>query len=108
MLATRTAWFEECGGPPIGNKCESPASAGDCRAWLACWPARLLGAKRLGMHGTTLHGTPPFCLCAMSCMQLLICVLNTFAVALERTAWQQPVSAGAISDRGKQAVGAPA
>ena len=31
-----------------------------------------------------------------------------FAVALERTAWQQPVSAGAISDRGKQAVGAPA
>ena len=36
MLAIRTAWFEECGGPPIGNKREWPASAGDCRAWLQC------------------------------------------------------------------------
>ncbi|DBB04825.1 hypothetical protein WJX82_007389 [Trebouxia sp. C0006] len=42
MIDIRTAWFEECGGPPPGNK-----------------------------------------------------------LALERTAWQQPVSAGAISERGK-------
>lgn len=42
MIDIRSAWFEECGGPPPGNK-----------------------------------------------------------LALERTAWQQPVSAGAISERGK-------
>jgi hypothetical protein len=44
MMDIRTAWFEECGGPPIGNK-----------------------------------------------------------LALERSAWQQPVASGAISQRGKQA-----
>ncbi len=43
MVATRDAWFAECGGPPAGNK-----------------------------------------------------------LALERNLWQQPVDAGAISQRGKQ------
>ena len=45
---------------------------------------------------------------AMSGITALSLGAHSSAVALERTAWQQPVSAGAISDRGKQAVGAPA
>ena len=58
------------------------------------------------IDNTTREGLPS--LCATPCMQLSLGAPTILAVALERTAWQQPVSAGAISDRGKQAVGAPA
>ena len=63
------------------------------------------GVLATGIDNTIREGLPPF---AKLCMQLLLWVPTMLAVALERTAWQQPVSAGAISDRGKQAVGAPA
>ena len=82
MVAVRDAWFQEVGGPPAGNKRARGGRAGR-RGAGGGWGAAVPPVR---------HRLPPSRLSQPP---------SPFSVMLEKAAWTQPVSAGAISERGR-------
>ncbi len=90
MVAIRTAWFEEVGGAPTGNKCACFLHRLEAHVLPACFPEDSAPAAVLQHADVSVKNesvADPYCDCC--------------AVAMERKAWSEPVAAGAISERGR-------
>lgn len=90
MIATRDAWYEQCGGAPPGNKL-----ALERDQW-----QKPVDAGAISARGKRVRCA---CLCMRVCWGMLVCVAERKEVeGAWRDQWQELVRVGAISARGRR------